>query len=236
MKSIRGKGIVRNLYPFLWRAAVVFFVAVISACGGGGGGGSSNPPPQDGLSVDKTTLIFTGEEGQSVASQSITGSITGATGPVILKIAYTNQGIQFVTFTQLTPTRGRVDVTPQPTVALAPGSYSDTITVYACYDAGCTQPVTGSPKRVSVSYTIQPRNPPPTLLLSDHGVAFASVPSGAHLTRTLSARDSTGAASTWSATSNESWLTVTGSGNSSGFLMLSANPVGLPDGSYEARV
>src|SRR4029434_7371551 len=122
------------------------------------------------------------------------------------------------------------------TVSLGPGTYSDTISIFACFDQACLRPVMGSPKHVAVSYTVT-RNPPPTLLLSDHGVAFASVPGRAHLTRTLSVRDSTGTASTWSAVSDApQCVRLTSSGASGSPLTLSANPVGLADGFYEARV
>lgn len=192
-------------------------------------------PTQGGLAIDKTSLSFAGEEGQFVPAQSIVGAINGATGTVFLRIAYTTQGVDTAVLHDLTPTSGELTVTPKQPVRLGPGTYSDTLTVTACFDDPCTRHLQGSPKVVPITYTVT-RTPARVLQLSDHGVAFAAVPQGQHLTRAITIVDPTSSASTWTATGASSWLSVTASGSSGDAMTLSADVTGLADGFYEQTV
>ncbi|MFM2066124.1 MAG: hypothetical protein RLZZ584_1033 [Pseudomonadota bacterium] len=196
------------------------------------------PPtaPAGGLSLDQAELSFEGEEGQSVAPKVLTGSITNATDPVIVTIAYTNRGLLAARFAFTGAVSGQVSVTPRETIDLAPGTYRDTVTVNACYDDLCARPVAGSPKSVPVTYTVRPPTPPPVLRLSDHGVAFAVTPGGSQLSRALIVRDTGSTAAGWKAVANAGWLSVTGSGASGGTLQLTARPAGLAAGLHEATV
>lgn len=192
--------------------------------------------PQGNVTIDQDRLFFEAEEGQTVASQTITGWVTGNSEPVVITIETTNVGLIGASFKALSPTSGQLLVTPRRSTQLTPGTYRDKITLNACYDTACRRHVPGSPKSVNVTYVIAPSNPAPVLLLGDHGTALASTPSGRYLSRSLSVRDSTGTASTWTAVSDKSWLTVTPSGASGNALTLTANPAGLADGFYDARV
>ncbi|MES2889407.1 MAG: hypothetical protein V4739_15540 [Pseudomonadota bacterium] len=222
------------------KLAVFILVGVfLAGCGGGGGdaqGSSGNSSL--GLSVDQTALVFTGEEGQStlVADQTVSGSITGATEPVVVKISYTDKGMLSAKFTRTSETSGQLQITPRQIKGLAPGVYQDTVTIEACYDNPCARPLPGSPRVVNVSYTVQAPRPAPVLKLSDRGVALASTPGGSRLSRTLTVRDTSGASSNWTARSDASWLTVTAAGPSGGPLVLTANPAGLPPGLRVATV
>jgi len=62
------------------------------------------------------------------------------------------------------------------------------------------------------------------LLPSQTGIGLANMPDWSRLTRTLTVSDNLGLSPSWSASSNQSWLSVTRSGNT---LSLSANPAGL---------
>jgi outer membrane protein assembly factor BamB len=70
---------------------------------------------------------------------------------------------------------------------LGAGTYTDTVTVKGCYDRACTQQVSGSPRNISVTYTVSPAppfvstlNPPsvqagaPGFVLTVNGSQFAS--------------------------------------------------------------
>ncbi len=222
----------------------------------------TTPATSDGLSVDQTTLTFTGEEDQSVAAQTVSGAINGATGPVIVKISLTNHGLlsavfdftsasgrwqvppsnitnTSISFPNLTVTSaisGQLQVTPRKPGDLAPGTYRDTVTIEACYDSACTRPLPGSPRLVKVSYTVQAPRPAPMLWLSDRGVALASTPGGSRLSRTLTVRYTSDAPSNWTASSDASWLAVTAAGTSGGQLALTANAAGLSPGLRTATV
>ena len=69
------------------------------------------------------------------------------------------------------------------------------------------------------------------LLLQEVGVALASTPAWSRLNRTITLRDTAGGGASWTATSDQSWLTVTSSGstgsNGTGAITVTANPASL---------
>ena len=65
------------------------------------------------------------------------------------------------------------------------------------------------------------------LLVADNGVALASMPTLSTLTKTVRVTDNLGAATPWSASSDQTWLSATASGTAGGDLVLTANPSGL---------
>jgi Viral BACON domain len=74
------------------------------------------------------------------------------------------------------------------------------------------------------------------LVASENGVAFVKTPTAAWngLTRTVTVTDNFALNTAWTASSNQSWLTVTPSGSSGGSLTLTANPAGLTLDQYYA--
>jgi hypothetical protein len=224
----------RRIIVWLKRLAVVATI-LIAGCGGGGGGGGSSTAQVVGLSVDKTDLSFVAEQGATLPTQTVMGSIQGATAPVYVTVSYTTNGISYANYSTLTATSGQLVVAARDSKR-APGTVTDTIRIYACYDSACTQPLAGSPKVIPVTTTVLAPQPPPTLLLSDYGIAFASVPGQASLQRSLTVTDSSSATTSWTAATDQVWLSATPSGISGGALTLVASPTGLADGFYEARV
>lgn len=192
-------------------------------------------PVQPGLSISKDSLSFMAEQGASLPTQTIVGTIQGATAPVYVKISHTLQGISWAVYTQLSSISGQLAVGSQGSLR-SPGTYNDTITLKACYDTNCTQHVPGSPKTIPVTTTITPPQPPAILQVSEQGVALTSAPGQASLTRSLTVVDTSGTASSWTAVSNQSWLDATPDGTSGGALALTANPAGLADGFHEALI
>lgn len=65
------------------------------------------------------------------------------------------------------------------------------------------------------------------LFVADNGVAFTSTPSISKLSRSLTVTDTLGKTGTWSASADQSWLSVTVSGNAGDDLVLTANPASL---------
>jgi len=74
------------------------------------------------------------------------------------------------------------------------------------------------------------------LVASENGVAFVKTPTAAwnSLTRTVTVTDNFAFNTSWTASSNQSWLTVTPSGSSGESLTLTANPTGLTVDQYYA--
>jgi len=195
-----------------------------------------SPPvaPQNGLSLSAAALNFSAEEGQTVADQILSGAITGATEPVYLTASYTTSGLTYAAFTLTSSTTGQLAITPSRPGDLGPGTYTDTVTVRACFDPACTRPVAGSPRTVPVTYIVTPANPAPRLRLSDRGIAFASIPGATQLTKSVVVQDTSGATSNWTATSSATWLNVTSSGASGGAMVVTANTSGLAPGLHLA--
>ncbi|HIV70906.1 MAG TPA: hypothetical protein H9903_08260 [Candidatus Aquabacterium excrementipullorum] len=70
------------------------------------------------------------------------------------------------------------------------------------------------------------------LIPQDVGVAFTSTPQWQRLSREILVRDNLGQATTWTATSNQSWLRVTGNGRAGEKLTVTADPAGLAADQY----
>ncbi|MEJ2157965.1 MAG: hypothetical protein P8X96_21760 [Desulfobacteraceae bacterium] len=101
---------------------------------------------------------------------------------------------------------------------LSAGSYAGNIQINA---------VVGSDV-VSIDVPVTLNTSAHRLFVSDNGVAFSSMPTLSRLTHTVAVQDTYGMTTThWNAVSNQSWLSVTNSGTTSGNLMLSADPTGL---------
>ncbi|ANH69178.1 YncE family protein [Mitsuaria sp. 7] len=188
-----------------------------------------------GLTVDRASVDFVAEEGETPAPQTVRGTVQGTT-PATVTVQVTNSGMAYGYYTTLSPQAGMLVLSPKSSLDLAPGVYRDTVTVKACEDAGCTRQITGSPRTVDVTYTIKPRQTPRALLPALRGVAFAVTPSGSSTTRSIVVRESSGTSVPWQAVSDAAWLLATPSGASNGSLILTANAAGLTDGFHEATV
>jgi hypothetical protein len=189
-----------------------------------------------GLSIERTALRFVAEEGETAAAQTVRGTLHGVATPAIVTVQATGNGLSPVQYVSLSAQSSLVTVTPRPSYQLAPGVYTDTVTVKACEDTACTRHLPGSPKTLQVTYTVNARQAPRALSPSERGVAFSSTPSGSRLTRTLVVRESAGTDVPWTAASDVGWLTVTPSGTSGSALNLTANAAALADGFHEATV
>jgi trimeric autotransporter adhesin len=111
------------------------------------------PPP--------ATLVITSSPISAIAKTTDpapTATISAAVSPAssaqyYFSATFTNNGIASIT---QTVTGSTVNFTVQfksPT-SLAPGTYSDTVTVEGCEDSACSKPLVGSPQKVAVSYAV----------------------------------------------------------------------------------
>lgn len=216
------------------RLVSIVALLVLVACGGGGGGDGSSDP----FSVSPTSITFTAiQNGSTPATQFST--ITVNSGTVYLGIEQT--GSAFMATWEVTGSAtGAITVTPvAPT--MAPGTYTGTISVFGCSVADCSSgQVAGSPKTISVSYTIQPQT---GLRAIPNSLSFGQVMNGSPpAAQSFELSDYSGVSYAWSASiiyqSGSGWLNINGSAAASdsslpATINISINSV-VPAGSYIA--
>lgn len=110
---------------------------------------------------------------------------------------------------------------------LVPGVYTATVDFTDTY--------LNETKTLNVQLTLEPHR----LFVNDNGVALASMPTKSQLSSTVEVADNTSAGTSWNARSDQSWLSVTASGDTAAGngLVLTADPTGLAaDTTYYATV
>ena len=145
-------------HPALRAVLLVAACLSLSACGGGGGGGASAP---NDVSMSETP-----------ASLTVTALQTdpAPTAQFNLIFGTTSAGSTAITPTDQITHNGIVGITSMPDVAgpntdtitvqfkspatLPPGTYTDTVTIEACYESPCVYQVQGSPVTVTTTYTV----------------------------------------------------------------------------------
>lgn len=204
--------------------------SLLVACGGGGGGasgaGASTSDPASGFSVsiDRTQLRFTGDEGSVIAPQIILGSGSGSNVPTTAYFGGQDMGTAIDRVeARINGTQAQFSVYPK--MQLAAGEYSGTLKLSMCADTQCTQHFKGSP--VDVAYTVSIAKglkvSPGNLDLRALGGAKASASVAVQLP---------GGVGSFSATSNATWLqvsTITASG-------MTISAAGKAPGNYSAQV
>jgi outer membrane protein assembly factor BamB len=185
--------------------------------GGGGGAGSGNgggttPPTQSiaatqtnqstpaGAPSTTTATLWLGNVTDlgvtAYVSQSAPTSNFGAwviadvTVPTTyyLQGSYTNTGIASI---QASPAAGAIafNITFKSPASLGVGTYTDTITLEACYDSGCSQQIQDSPMTIKVTYIVQ-ADPVSLTSISPSGVVAGSAGFTLTLTGTNFSKDS----------------------------------------------
>lgn len=193
------------------QTACVALTVLLAACGGGG---STDSGPF--LSVSTTTVTITAfRNGATPPAQNVGVSVGGGTVFVgISSITGTGFSVSFQITGQAS---GAITITPAaPTMNV--GTYNGTITVRGCPDPSCSSgDVPGSPRVISVAYTIQPEAIsaiPPSLNFIQLEGSNAPAP----VTLTLS--DVTNAHYTWNASIfyniGYDWLRLNGGREASG--------------------
>lgn len=136
-----------------WAAGLV--VACLTACGGGGGG--------DGNSKSAVTLSV------SPASVSLAGVTTGSAPYAYVQLNVTNLPDDGLYVSVGNGSRGYVTayfdgsesvvISGEAPSSLAPGNYTDSVTVKVCYDDHCQRQVGHSPLTIPVTYVVTKGDP-----------------------------------------------------------------------------
>jgi dUTPase len=177
------------------------------------------------LGVSPTSLTFSGVAGGSnPASQSV--AVTNNGGGTLSWSATSNQ-----TWLTISPASGTGAANPSVSVnttGLASGNYSGTITLTA-------PGATGSPATVSVSLAITQN---PSLGVSPTSLTFSGVAGGNNpASQSVAVNNNGGGTLSWSATSNQSWLTISpASGTGAANPSVSVNTTGLASGNYSGTI
>ncbi|MFN7919853.1 MAG: malectin domain-containing carbohydrate-binding protein [Bryobacteraceae bacterium] len=178
------------------------------------------------LSATPSSLSFTGTAGgANPASQSIQVSNTG--GGTLSWSAASNQP-----WLTVSPASGSGNAFVSASVALAglaPGTYSGAVTISA---TGAQ----GSPKTLSVSLVVAAA--PPVLSAGPSSLAFtATQGAAAPAAQAIAISNTGGGTLSWTATSNQPWLTVSpASGSAPANLAVNASHATLTPGTYTAAV
>ena len=138
--------------------------AVLSACGGGGGGGSSSagttsPPNDVSMTESPASLTVTARQSDPAPTAQFTLFFaTTATGSVQISLSdqFTQNGITGISAAAGTTSAntGTLVVQFKSPATLPPGTYTDTVTIKACYQSPCVDQVLGSPVTVTTTYTV----------------------------------------------------------------------------------
>ena len=166
---------------------------LLSACGGGGEAGQStgstgtpspSPSPSPAptpseitLTLSATTISVQAPTVDRGASQTVDLSLLNLpeATPIYLRGTYTFTGISTAQF-EVNGTRVQVIIAFKNPFQTAPGTYTDTIVLHACRDAACVNEIAGSPKTMTINYTVAvPPNPPRIALQANNISAQAFV-------------------------------------------------------------
>jgi hypothetical protein len=193
------------------------------------------PAAGRGLALNTVSLVFAGEQGDSVAPQSVVGLWAESDPVAFVQVVSSDPALFSAEEFRLSPTSTHVRVRPAPAAALPPGTHTGTVTVAACISQDCTQ-VAGAPLVVNVSYEVKPNRPVPALTASTRGIAFTEVPGASRLGRILTVSDSAAAPVAWRASADAPWITVTASGSRGSELAVTADPTQLAEGFHQATI
>jgi hypothetical protein len=150
-----------NLHRFL-RVGALLATLFASACGGGGGGkapagnpgaGNNPPPPITAYSLSTTTVTQT----RSVLDVNPVFSDIAVTIPNAAEVPFgiggrfSNSGIASVGYDRSIP---KLTIYFKVPAGLAPGAYSDSVTIGVCEDANCTTQRAGTTRTITAAYTV----------------------------------------------------------------------------------
>lgn len=149
----------------LFRCASVTISLILAACGNGGGGGGGEASPS--FSVSASEIFFGAPVGGSQPlDQTVTGSVSNYSGTLYIYITHTANGISYILPPVIQGNSGTSTIVPKDPRSLGQGVYFDTITVSACSDVTCSNPLPGSPITIPVTYVVGIATAPSSLSFS----------------------------------------------------------------------
>ena len=199
----------RTLFTAWGKYLFVFNLLVLTACGGGGGGGGPN------YSISTNSLTFSAASATDPTPSAKTFDITVNSGTVYLAVLYSGNALNNVTTTSTSANTIQVTVYPEAPSTLGVSTQTGTISVYGCSDVNCNTQISGSPKTVNVTYTID---------------GMTASPANINLAAAVSSSSSTVQSTITNSLGTASWSSsITYFGGTSGWLTLSpTNGSSLP--------
>jgi len=141
---------------FVRSGVALVFATLLQACGGGGGGdGDGNGGSSARLSVSTSNVAVEATPGEATPTGSVTVTVSNppAAG-VFFDGTYTALGVEFVDFSPSSATSGTLNFVFRSPGSLQNGSYTDSVTIRGCIDAGCSTEISGSPKTINLTYEV----------------------------------------------------------------------------------
>lgn len=141
-------------------AAMVFAAMTLSACGGGD---SSSPDMT--VSFNPSALSAKGFQGQQAngnafqdSTVTVQAAVSGtASGIVYARVVDSGQGFGGGALNVSSVGSGRYSATLRPNMTLVPGTYTGSLTLQLCKDAGCASQYTTAGATLPYTVTISPR-------------------------------------------------------------------------------
>jgi hypothetical protein len=156
---------------------------LLAGCGGGGSdsGGVTpppvtNPPPPDPLAVTLvvpvTSVNLQASRTDPPPVRSLTLSITNLspTQRATVGGSYSTNGLQSATL-QANGSEVTLLLNFRDPLVAGPGTYTDTVTVHACFESPCVTHIAGSPRVITLTYTITEPAAAPRMTLQRDEVA-----------------------------------------------------------------
>ena len=169
------------------------------------------------LSLSPSALVLGGANGRDLSSKSVQlGLNTGANAYAWTATPSNTWMTASSTASTASSTPVTVNVAPDRT-GLQGGTRSGSLAFSATVNGDLVS------TSLPVTFNLEAHK----LLVADNGVALASMPALSTLTKTVRVTDNLGGATPWSASSDQTWLSVTASGTAGGDLVLTANPTSL---------
>ncbi len=168
-------------------------LVLLAACGGGGGSDGSQPasPAPLTVTIAPLSLSITADAGVSSSPASAI-SLTLNRDPgrdVTAEVTYTDNGIETMALVESSVTIASLNIRFKDPSILGAGTYTDQIQIQVCLDQSCTQQVSGSPRTVSVTYTVTGTPPPgPTITANPTAVNVQATTFGQAPTAKVSLR------------------------------------------------
>lgn len=132
---------------------------VLAGCGGGSGSGS---PPV--ARIDQSHFSVTALSTDPAPTRSTIVTVENAPRDGLYAwISHTDSALQFVDLLSLSQTTGRLEIRFESPESLPSGDYHDEIEISLCIDERCRRPVSGSPVRVTTTYTVTQLSADPPL-------------------------------------------------------------------------
>lgn len=129
--------------------------ATLAGCSSGGGSGGSGSGPSGSVSISANALSFTANVGEVTAPvQTLTGNINNPDSDVFLVVDFGYSNLFSDWSYNTSGTQATLFLTPVSPQQIGSGVHTGQIEVRVCRDQNCTSQYSGSPKTVSVTYTV----------------------------------------------------------------------------------